>query len=724
MISGSHTTMIYDIQFQSRRTSMEDQKPKSLAVNSQDVALTPFSSQMRMTRRTVQELSSGTLYFKLGQEGTYKTYVNQYTTNPSALSKQQATEERLKRQHMSHKFSLTDTAAFKWVGSLHGGRNLLTNTLRQTMLQLEGNLPSMFMHMNWGLLRKPWIGAVGNCVSPRDFARALTVLLCCMKPCIMLQVWNDSLGHTQFKKITNMMKEEKKKLEKRDRKEREEEEERLRPFMGHVKYTLGLKHQVAKQKGEEYRLHGQNGWLWLSASRCFAPADANKMGLRAGPYRVAVKYSDVRDGTHKIVLMEPMAFAYFVAKQDEMDRKKKEEGESASAAATTNGEEQEEETKDESVKPECGGSKLVERKVLEEALKNARLERQKEPEELSRDVVDVCAGLSNPTRVMYPKVARKAKVLDEFLARRQQLKTLEEKRVQLRVAPTDATNKGTTASGAVSSNATNILTSTGELNSTTAAGDIKNPDSNDVVAVSESKTSIISSIPAPQISVPNPVGGISVASNEKSNKLNTFLTQAKKKIWAMVARVKESIAVNGNVGGRPKELMCYSPVCVGSEKPIVCYSPTCKRRKLECPILTEAREMHVALTKEAREIGLDLLPGNLINFATKETSVLELQNLVKNLMTKKEEFDHYSEIGMSTVTTTTTTCMKTTEKVTTAVNGTVESVTTTATSTITQTNSIMSEKPIPEGGKVVSSSEVTETVTAAKQTQVRHQTSY
>ena len=125
---------------------------------------------------------------------------------------------------------------------------------------------------------------------------------------MFVQVWNESLGHTQLRRIPVLQKEEKKRQEKRERKEREEEEERLRPFLMHVKYTLGLKHQVHKQKGEEYRLHGQQGWLWLSATRSFAPCDANKQGLRAGPHRMAVKYSDIRDGTHKIVLMEPKAF--------------------------------------------------------------------------------------------------------------------------------------------------------------------------------------------------------------------------------------------------------------------------------------------------------------------------------------------------------------------------------------------------------------------------------
>ena len=185
----------------------------------------------RLTRSTLQHITSGTMYFKLGQEQTFKSYINQYTTNPSALTKIQSNDERVKRTHMSHKFSLTDASAFKWIGTLHGSRSQLVNTLRQTMIQLEKEVPATFMHPNWTLLRKPWIGAVSQSVTPRDFARALTVIKCCIKPCMLLTVWKESLGHTQFKKVTSQMREDKKKMEKRERREKDEDDERLRPWM-------------------------------------------------------------------------------------------------------------------------------------------------------------------------------------------------------------------------------------------------------------------------------------------------------------------------------------------------------------------------------------------------------------------------------------------------------------------------------------------------------------
>jgi nucleosome-remodeling factor subunit BPTF len=65
----------------------------------------------------------------------------------------------------------------------------------------------------------------------KDFARALTVLVCCIKPCILLPVWTDSLGHTMVRRTGQLGKEEKKRSDKRDKKEREEEDERLKPWM-------------------------------------------------------------------------------------------------------------------------------------------------------------------------------------------------------------------------------------------------------------------------------------------------------------------------------------------------------------------------------------------------------------------------------------------------------------------------------------------------------------
>ena len=133
------------------------------------------------------------------------------------MSKVQANEERSKKTHISHKFSLTEVSTFRWMGQLYGKREIMVNTLRQTMLQLEQNMPQIFMHPNWPMMQKAWRQALNSSGTPREFARALTVLQCCLKPCVMLNVWYESLGHTQLKKITQQMKDDKKKMEKRER---------------------------------------------------------------------------------------------------------------------------------------------------------------------------------------------------------------------------------------------------------------------------------------------------------------------------------------------------------------------------------------------------------------------------------------------------------------------------------------------------------------------------
>lgn len=53
--------------------------------------------------------------FKLGSEGSFKTYSKVYTNHMLALNKHQHAEERDKKRHLSHKFSLTPASEFKWI---------------------------------------------------------------------------------------------------------------------------------------------------------------------------------------------------------------------------------------------------------------------------------------------------------------------------------------------------------------------------------------------------------------------------------------------------------------------------------------------------------------------------------------------------------------------------------------------------------------------------------
>ncbi|KAL0842047.1 hypothetical protein ABMA28_014249 [Loxostege sticticalis] len=336
----------------------------------------------RVTRLKSNQISNGTYLFKLGNENSFKNYVNQYSSNPLALNKPQRNEERDKKRYMSHKFSLASGQEFKWIGLLNATKPLFVATLRQTLLQLESNIVVQFMHPNWSLLRKPWVQAVQLCQAPRDFARALCVLQACIKSVVWVPAWHEQLGHVRLIRTTAADREERKKLDKREKKERDEEEERYRTAYNFVKYSLGLRHQAWKQKGEEYRIHGQWGWLWTSSTRKFKKHNATtKSSLTNGPAKIAVR---VREGNViKVLAVEPKTYEYLISDKTTDDMSEK----------------------------------------LPPSMRNLIVEKEDDDFE----EIDVEKALSSSTRRYYPKMARKSK-LDDFLTRRTYLKFMEEKK--------------------------------------------------------------------------------------------------------------------------------------------------------------------------------------------------------------------------------------------------------------------------------------------------------
>ncbi|RXM36785.1 Nucleosome-remodeling factor subunit BPTF [Acipenser ruthenus] len=169
------------------------------------------------TRKEIVMKGNLSNYFKLGQEGKYRVYHNQYSTNAMALNKHQHREDHDKRRHLSHKFCMTPAGDFKWNGSVHGSKVLTISTLRLTIIQLENNVPAPFLHPNWASHR--------------------------------------------LHRMTAIEREEKEKVKKREKKQEDEETMQQATW---VKYTIPIKHQVWKQKGEEYRVTGYGGWSWVS----------------------------------------------------------------------------------------------------------------------------------------------------------------------------------------------------------------------------------------------------------------------------------------------------------------------------------------------------------------------------------------------------------------------------------------------------------------------------
>lgn len=338
------------------------------------------SDQTHLTRSRANQISNGTYFFKLGMENAHKEYFNQYTTNPLALNKPQKNEERDKKRHLSHKFSLTSASEFKWGGLLNGSHSSLIAVFKQTLLTFESSITTTFMHCNWGKLRKAWINAVAASATPHDFMKVLITLQSCFKNVIYANVWHEQLGHIHLYRITSNEREERKKIEKREKRE-ENEEERNRLAYNYVKYSLGLRHQTWKQKGEEYRIHGQWGWLWSSRSRKSHFRNDIPMS-RIHCVNVVVKHED----SLKVLSLKRQTFenldvvlAY-----------------SRKAAEGT----------------ENGGCDAVKGIEVETNL------------DKSFESIDISEALKSKTRIVYPRVGKRS-ALDDLLERREKLRDKE-----------------------------------------------------------------------------------------------------------------------------------------------------------------------------------------------------------------------------------------------------------------------------------------------------------
>jgi nucleosome-remodeling factor subunit BPTF len=344
------------------------------------------NDQTHLTRSRTNQISSGTFYFKLGMENLHKEYMNQFTTNPLALNKPQKNEERDKKRHLSHKFSLTDASTFKWGGLLNGTEHSLIAVFKQTLMSFESSLCASFMHCNWPKLRKVWLNAVAAATTAQDFLKVLITLQSSMKSVVYANVWHEQLGHIHLYRITSAEREERKKIEKREKRE-ENEEERNRLAYNYVKYSLGLKHQVWKQKGEEYRIHGQWGWIWCSKSRRKRQILNEMRTKRVQCINVVVK----KDETQKVISLKRQAFENFDIAID--------------FAKKYNSDEDENKVK------KCD---IIKEMIIEDVV------------DKTFESLDVSEALKTKTRLIYSKVAKKS-ILDDFLERREKLRDMEMK---------------------------------------------------------------------------------------------------------------------------------------------------------------------------------------------------------------------------------------------------------------------------------------------------------
>lgn len=251
------------------------------------------TKQLPGTQTTSASATAAVQPFKLGMEGSYKTYKNQYVESSLALNKHQHNEERDRKRHLAHKFNLMPLNEFSWDGSIFGSRAVVLSTLRQTFARFEASIPQVLLHANWPAYRQHWLNALQMCTRPLDFATALAVFAANCKPVLFTPVWNDSLGHTSLVRTTMQEKDDGKKKERQSRRRiaaaaaaaAEEQPQPAEPQEPRnvvwIKYTLGLRHQVFKFKGEEYRISGGVGWRWVSATRLYRFKPFGEVGLRS-----------------------------------------------------------------------------------------------------------------------------------------------------------------------------------------------------------------------------------------------------------------------------------------------------------------------------------------------------------------------------------------------------------------------------------------------------------
>lgn len=224
----------------------------------------------------------------LGQDGTYKNYVNYYTSSSLAVNKNQNPDRDINRS-LANKFSMTAVNTFKWHGAIDGHSFALSATIKSTIFKFEASLPKTFVHPCWNAQRSTWMRKVNYAQDPKDFAIALSIIETCIKPVLFKLTWYESVGFTHLFRSTFNEREEMKKTDRQPRGfERREwfvQDIELSNKLGTVvKFSSKLKpvkHQVWKQKGEEYRITGLNGWFWRS--RTHRPRSKSKLP-KSQPY--------------------------------------------------------------------------------------------------------------------------------------------------------------------------------------------------------------------------------------------------------------------------------------------------------------------------------------------------------------------------------------------------------------------------------------------------------
>ena len=211
---------------------VKDSKPVTVlssgAATNQQLGAAQTSSTGNSVPTAKQEVEEPV--FRLGSEANYSSYVNQFTSNPLALTKQQQLEQRDKKRSVTHKFNLNEV---KWHGEVCGSKEVILNTLRFSIVSLENSIASSFMHPTWPVQRSTWVKAVHLSKTPQEFAAALSFLESSIRPICYLSVWNDAVGHVELHRVMS----EARQVAAKKKEHKEEEEEPELESKGFGEYT-------------------------------------------------------------------------------------------------------------------------------------------------------------------------------------------------------------------------------------------------------------------------------------------------------------------------------------------------------------------------------------------------------------------------------------------------------------------------------------------------------
>ncbi|CAF3539240.1 unnamed protein product [Rotaria sp. Silwood1] len=199
-------------------------------------------------------------------------YENYYQTNPLATRKQMLLNERDRRAHLARKFSINHSPSFSWYSpslSITSNYTLknLSDIIRITLVYFENTIPLPFMHSYWKVYRYKWAKQLLDFNENLSLSKLIYLLLqfeTCIKTVSYFDLFTDQVGYLKFRRETEKERDEAKKEEKDAFIRRKIDADSI---IQNVHFTRPLKHSVHKQRGEEYRLAGGQGWTFIRSTR-------------------------------------------------------------------------------------------------------------------------------------------------------------------------------------------------------------------------------------------------------------------------------------------------------------------------------------------------------------------------------------------------------------------------------------------------------------------------